>query len=168
MATGPTLSSSTGRDAQDWRRGAACRGADPELFYPASEMGPGRRQVERAKQVCRRCPVRDQCLAHALNRGELYGVWGGTTAGERRALMRESARARLAARGAGTAATSGGRDAAVLAQCPRSVTIADKRRLARRAIDRHGQPRAAVAAAFGVCLRTVDRWIAAERAQPER
>ena len=55
----------------------------------------------------------------------------------------------------------------MLAECPRAVTIADKRRLARRAIDRHGQPRTAVAAAFGVCLRTVDRWIAAERAQAE-
>lgn len=166
MITQPTLAASTGRGAQDWRDAAACRGTDPELFYPASEMGPGRRQVEQAKQVCGRCLVREQCLEYALNRGEPYGVWGGTTAGERRARTRRAARAHHAVR-RGAAETSGGGDAPVLAECPRVVTIADKRRLARRAIDRHGQPRTAVAAAFGVCLRTVDRWIAAERAQAE-
>ncbi|MBP2371543.1 WhiB family transcriptional regulator [Pseudonocardia parietis] len=165
--TQSTLQPRAGRHGQDWRDAAACRGADPELFYPASEVGPGRRQVEQAKQVCGRCLVREQCLEIALNRGEPFGVWGGTTASERRARTRRGARAHHAARRAGSADPGGGGDAPVLAEWRRAATIADKRRLARRAIDRHGHPRTVVAAAFGVCLRTVDRWIAAERAQSE-
>jgi WhiB family redox-sensing transcriptional regulator len=67
---------------------AVCRGAaDPELFFPVSEVGPGTRQVNEAKAVCARCPVRPDCLAFALEQ-DLDGVWGGTTEEERRAMRR--------------------------------------------------------------------------------
>jgi WhiB family redox-sensing transcriptional regulator len=40
----------------DWHSEAACRGVDPELFFPVGESGPALRQTRRAKAVCRRCP----------------------------------------------------------------------------------------------------------------
>src|SRR5690606_6979844 len=74
--------------ADDWRHRAACRGEDPELFFPIGTSGPALLQVEQAKAVCRRCSVIDQCLAEALQRREMYGIWGGTTEAERAVLIR--------------------------------------------------------------------------------
>lgn len=34
-------------------------------------------EVERAKELCGPCPVREACLASALSRSEPWGVWGG-------------------------------------------------------------------------------------------
>ncbi|MGO4955775.1 WhiB family transcriptional regulator [Luteococcus sp. Sow4_B9] len=51
---------------------AACSDAEPELFF-SDDMGV----VDQAKQICRSCPVREQCLAAALDRAEPHGVWGG-------------------------------------------------------------------------------------------
>src|SRR5690606_17070380 len=74
--------------ADDWRDLAACRDEDPELFFPIGTSGPALLQVEQAKAVCRRCSVIDQCLAEALQRREMYGIWGGTTEAERAELIR--------------------------------------------------------------------------------
>src|SRR6476620_2059906 len=66
----------------DWRRRARCRTGDPnELFVT------GARQRD-ARTVCRGCPVRTECLAHALDQRIEFGVWGGMTERERRALLR--------------------------------------------------------------------------------
>lgn len=70
----------------DWRHKAVCRDEDPELFFPIGNSGPAKAQIEQAKAVCGRCPVIDACLAHALKTGEDYGVWGGLSEDERRAL----------------------------------------------------------------------------------
>ncbi|NUP00282.1 MAG: WhiB family transcriptional regulator, partial [Nonomuraea sp.] len=70
----------------NWSRRAACLDLDPELFFPISLEGPGRSQVEQAKQVCGRCPVREPCLAYALDTNQADGVWGGTDPGQRREL----------------------------------------------------------------------------------
>ena len=68
----------------NWQVRAACRGVDPELFFPEPSDEPlVRTQVAAAKAVCRRCPVRQRCLAEALERIP-YGIAGGLTAGERR------------------------------------------------------------------------------------
>jgi len=48
-----------------------CR-SDPDLFFAEKPE-----DVERAKALCRRCPLRSACLAGALQRGEPCGVWGG-------------------------------------------------------------------------------------------
>ena len=53
----------------DWRHESACRDEDPELFFPIGNTGPAILQIEEAKQVCRRCEVREQCLAWALEAG---------------------------------------------------------------------------------------------------
>ena len=81
--------------AMDWRHRAVCLDEDPELFFPIGNTGPAIMQIEEAKQVCRRCDVREQCLAWALEAGQDHGVWGGLSEDERRALKRRNARARI-------------------------------------------------------------------------
>jgi WhiB family transcriptional regulator, redox-sensing transcriptional regulator len=71
---------------EHWTDLAACRGVDPELFYPVSATGPARAQAEEAKKVCAGCPVTAECLNWALRAGEPAGIWGGTTPDERRYL----------------------------------------------------------------------------------
>jgi WhiB family redox-sensing transcriptional regulator len=67
---------------RNWRAAARCRAADAEGLFV-----PGARQRE-AREVCRACPVRTECLAHALDQRIEFGVWGGMTERERRALLR--------------------------------------------------------------------------------
>jgi WhiB family transcriptional regulator, redox-sensing transcriptional regulator len=67
-----------------WRQHAACRGLDPEIFYPVSDE-----DAEEAKFVCDQCPVRQLCLEHALSNRERDGVWGGMTERERRRIVRQ-------------------------------------------------------------------------------
>lgn len=64
----------------------ACASEDPELFFPVSGSGPGHVQTARAKAVCRRCSVRQQCLIYALDTRQAHGIWGGLTEEERLAL----------------------------------------------------------------------------------
>jgi hypothetical protein len=51
----------------NWRDDAACRDADPDLFFPIGTTGPALRQIGEAKRVCRTCPAQTQCLAWALD-----------------------------------------------------------------------------------------------------
>ncbi|GAA3797369.1 WhiB family transcriptional regulator [Streptomyces chiangmaiensis] len=74
----------------NWRDDAACRGEDPELFFPISSSGLGSAQIDAAKAVCLRCSVRAQCLDWALG-SRVEGIWGGTTERERRAMLRRDA-----------------------------------------------------------------------------
>ncbi|MDH6612525.1 WhiB family redox-sensing transcriptional regulator [Streptomyces sp. SAI-208] len=75
-----------------WRERAACRDVDPDLFFPIGTAGLTLVQIDEAKAVCARCPVRERCLQWALAVGQVEGVWGGTTESERRAARRRSAR----------------------------------------------------------------------------
>jgi len=72
----------------NWREEAACRDADPDLFFPLGPAGLGLARVQEAKRICRACPVQASCLAWALDQGVGSGVWGGTTEDERRVLRR--------------------------------------------------------------------------------
>ena len=86
-------------DQRAWLTGAACRQHDPELFFPISASGAAISQLARAKKICGRCPVAGQCLEYALETGQRFGVWGGTTDEERRTIRRRRqhrARARAA------------------------------------------------------------------------
>jgi WhiB family redox-sensing transcriptional regulator len=80
----------------DWGPRAACRSADPELFFPVSETGPSTADMATAKAVCARCPVCSECLAFALATRQTHGVWGGTIPGERTALRKRAGAAGLA------------------------------------------------------------------------
>lgn len=80
----------------NWTESAACRDADPELFFPVGTSGPALLQTAAAKAVCRRCPVLIDCLFWALDHPleAEYGVWGGTDEFERRDLLRQLPRTR--------------------------------------------------------------------------
>lgn len=80
----PAQRSAPGTERRDWWLLAACREADPELFFPVTAHGPGARETARAKAVCATCRVRRQCLQFALATHQAHGVWGGTTEDERR------------------------------------------------------------------------------------
>ena len=69
-----------------WRRRAACRSSSPELFFPTGATGMAILDIEEAKAVCDRCLVRGECLDFALDTNQEFGVWGGTTEKDRRAL----------------------------------------------------------------------------------
>jgi len=74
----------------DWHARAACRTADPELFFTDGQGG-GRGSADKAKAVCAGCPVTARCLRDALSRDLQHGIWGGTTADERREMRRSGA-----------------------------------------------------------------------------
>ncbi len=67
---------------ETWGEAARCRGSDPDALFVQGA------QQHEAKRLCRACPVRTECLAEALDERIEFGVWGGMTERERRALLR--------------------------------------------------------------------------------
>jgi WhiB family transcriptional regulator, redox-sensing transcriptional regulator len=68
-----------------WMAAAACKG-QTDLFY--IDRGGDTRA---AKAICNDCPVWAQCLAHAIEHGERFGIWGGTSTIDRKHLRRRAA-----------------------------------------------------------------------------
>ncbi|HTX27173.1 MAG TPA: WhiB family transcriptional regulator [Streptosporangiaceae bacterium] len=68
-----------------WQDRAACRGWNAQLFFgPDGETGQDREIREaKAKVICARCPVREQCLTYALRNSIKHGIWGGLNREER-------------------------------------------------------------------------------------
>ena len=80
----------------DWFDEAACRGTGTDVFFPVSEG-----DADGAKKLCATCPVREECLEHALSMSPApEGVWGGLTRIERHRLTRRRQKAARKARGA--------------------------------------------------------------------
>jgi WhiB family redox-sensing transcriptional regulator len=69
-----------------WWELAACQSADPELFFPVAAAGVGLADISRAKAICARCAIRQQCLDFSLASAQPHGIWGGATEDERRAI----------------------------------------------------------------------------------
>ena len=69
--------------SEPWMTHANCAGVDPAVMFPG-EGG----NVRPAKRICAGCTVRDECLRYALDTGVHFGVWGGTSEGDRRRLRR--------------------------------------------------------------------------------
>ncbi|MCZ3389037.1 MAG: WhiB family transcriptional regulator [Actinomycetia bacterium] len=67
---------------EDWSARAACRTTDPDALFVQGAA------QNRAKALCSGCVVRTECLADALDNEVEFGVWGGMTERERRALLR--------------------------------------------------------------------------------
>lgn len=81
-------------DRFNWQEQGACRGIEPEIFFPISdeEAGP-------AKAICSTCDVERACLLFSLQNRERYGVWGGVTEKERIEMVRRGAAARMLSEG---------------------------------------------------------------------
>jgi WhiB family redox-sensing transcriptional regulator len=68
--------------SEDWTDLARCKGKEDDMFPEATEQ-------RRVRALCSGCPVRARCLAEALDNRIEWGVWGGMTERERRALLRK-------------------------------------------------------------------------------
>lgn len=70
----------------DWRADGVCvtEKVSPHIFYPKNNE----RDINRAKRVCNRCPVKDECLDFAVRNLDEHGVWGGTSEAERWPLIK--------------------------------------------------------------------------------
>lgn len=84
------MNDSTWPDSQPWRADANCVGLALAMF---PEQGNGSTEqvlteFKRARRVCDNCTVQIECLRFALENDEQYGMWGGTTPRQRRALKR--------------------------------------------------------------------------------
>ena len=62
---------------------ARCRSIDPD------ELFVGGAAQRKAAVICRHCPVIAECLADALDNQMEFGVWGGKTERQRRALLKQ-------------------------------------------------------------------------------
>lgn len=90
MSRGPVLRQLPAND-EEWRAQAACRGMATEIFYPGDDG-----TYKQARAVCRRCPVRRECLDFVLSLPDFedpVGMWANTLPGERR-QMRAARRGR--------------------------------------------------------------------------
>lgn len=70
-----------------WQSHAACRGQDPELFFPTS--GESRKEKQ-AKAICKGCPVGQACLNFVLKHEEptaRHGIYAGLAGHERKSLF---------------------------------------------------------------------------------
>ena len=80
-----------------WHDDAACADHPKEVFFGHEEREGLKRhrptltvtEVREAKAICAQCPVKQQCLDHALEFDERHGIWGGTTPSERRMMVGE-------------------------------------------------------------------------------
>ncbi len=77
-----------------WMASARCRSFPPIFFFPQDGAG-----VTVAMRACTSCPVKEECLEHALAKGIDHGVWGGASERQRRRIRvaRESTRAQVIA-----------------------------------------------------------------------
>lgn len=62
---------------------AVCPQTDPEIFF--AELGEG---YHAAKRVCHGCPIKERCLAWALQEGIEFGVYGGASPLDRKRILR--------------------------------------------------------------------------------
>lgn len=69
---------------EPWVDDALCGQTFPDAFFPDPDT-PEQSKAN-ALKVCGACTVREECLAYALANNERYGIWGGLTPRERRAI----------------------------------------------------------------------------------
>lgn len=77
----------------DWQIDASCASHEPELWW-ADEANENARAY--AMDICSTCPVRGDCLRHALALPERDGIWGGLLPHQRKSLRRAEQRRRAA------------------------------------------------------------------------
>lgn len=75
------------RDLPDFVFDALCAQTDSEVFFPEA----GSRDKAVAVKVCHSCPAEADCLEWAVLQPDLLGIWGGTSAHDRKKLRGEQA-----------------------------------------------------------------------------
>lgn len=99
-----------------WREQAACRGKDTSWFFPEHESLEGltplqkarrhygsdrddpkrpRNGLSRARLLCVKCPVRDECLKFALENFIVHGLYGGLPSRDRRGMTADNFDSRI-------------------------------------------------------------------------
>jgi len=73
----------------NWFGLAACKGKDNTMFYGNEKGNIPSELSKKAKRMCSECSVPNECLNFAIENDESYGIWGGLTAKERKAIVRE-------------------------------------------------------------------------------
>lgn len=78
----------------NWQSEGSCHDHDPELWFPKEDPDGrgGSTSYTEARKICRNCPVFQQCLDHAVNNHEGYGIWAGTTPKQRRDIRAQRIR----------------------------------------------------------------------------
>lgn len=77
-----------GNENDGWQEHAACKEINTKSFFP--EQGENySSETKEALKACNRCKVRPQCLMHALNEPETYGIWGGISYRGRLRIMKK-------------------------------------------------------------------------------
>ena len=66
-----------------WMAEGNCRNYPPATFFPSDGVG-----VDRARAICKGCPVVETCLAYSLAERIDHGVWGGCSERERRSILK--------------------------------------------------------------------------------
>jgi WhiB family transcriptional regulator, redox-sensing transcriptional regulator len=76
-----------------WKQDGLCRDRNPDLWFMEEQRNGCNKE---AVTVCRACPVMRECLQHALDTEERFGVWGVTTPYQRDAMFKARRRQRKA------------------------------------------------------------------------
>ncbi len=81
--TGIALSAPDPDSTTGWMALGLCRMYSPSTFFPSDGVG-----VDKARKICAGCPVKTECLEHALEHRIEHGVWGGCSERERRRILK--------------------------------------------------------------------------------
>jgi hypothetical protein len=145
MITEPEATAADGLDIvhrlvrrEPWMADGLCvtRDLPVEVFFPTRGQ-----DVDMAKQVCAPCPVRVECLEYALDGGEAFGIWGGTSERERRRIRRR-------------------RGLTDMRRVPAAIVDAEHEKRTRALwLRQQGWRPREIAAELGVTDRTIHRWL---------
>lgn len=75
---------------------ALCAQVGGDLFFMTDDLSHKERgyyswEIQKAKAICKDCPVMVPCLEEALEDPSITGIWGGTTGNERRLIRKQRA-----------------------------------------------------------------------------
>lgn len=72
-----------------WQDDAKCLDEKPELFFPVGDTKKSINQTKKAVSICKSCKVAVRCLEYSIKENLEYGVYGGLSEDERKALKRK-------------------------------------------------------------------------------
>lgn len=69
-----------------------CTNYDPEWWFPEEKAGrtswSRTYEANTARNICKDCPIRKECLEYAVQFNGITGIWGGTDRHERSAMQK--------------------------------------------------------------------------------